>query len=757
MAARADKDTASHLLNYPRAGKHGVAKWVPSLRLLGVGVLGGFLLLIGLFTLGYVSTTIPEPNAAAAGQTSTVYYDDGTTVIGTFKSEDRRIVGIDDISQNMQQAAIAAEDNSFYENRGISVKGLTRAVFGVLTDNYAGGGSTITQQYVKNYYLSNERTLERKVREMFLAIKIDQEKSKDQIMADYLNTIFLGRQSYGVEVAARNYFGKSAKDLSVEESALMAAIIQRPNLADPYENPELLEDRFHYVLNNMAENGYITEEDAQNAQMPEVKPERKENERLGQTGYLMDAVKKELLANGLTEDQINRGGYTIVSTFNRDRMADSLEAVDTLPKLKEGMHVGLTSVDPSTGEVKAIYGGPNYFDQMLNDSTQQTAQAGSTFKPFALVAGLEAGYRLNDTFRGSQTTYPNDGSPWTVNNFGGANYGSVSLLTATENSINTAYAQLNINVGPEKLKDVAIRAGLPENTQGLDTNAANVLGTASPTTEQMASAFSTFAAQGVYRAPHMVRSVTDPQGETLYKPDTKGERKFDKDIMAETTYALSRVVTSGSGSYASNLGRPAAGKTGTSTDSYSAWFVGYTPELSTAVSIFRTTPEGHPTEIGSYGGRGEVTGGSFPVQVWTEYMTLALDGTDVQEFPKRPDLPVVDKPENKSGASRGYSRSSSSGSSNSSRQRSQQTDEKPRMGATEEPEEKSDPKSDGGGGSKDAPASPKAPEPKAPAPQEPQPKAPAPKKSSSGSQKSGTGKSDTELRRKAGDADGASG
>ncbi|MBM7816417.1 membrane peptidoglycan carboxypeptidase [Brevibacterium paucivorans] len=667
MGTRTRKDETKSLLNYPRAGYTGLAKWFPSLRLIGLGILTGFVLIIGLFTVGYLSTSIPEPNAAAAGQTSTVYYDDGKTVIGTFKVEDRKSVDIQDISPTMQQAAIAAEDQSFYENRGISVKGLSRAAVGVITDNYAGGGSTITQQYVKNYYLTNEKTLTRKLKEMFIAIKIDQEKSKDQIMADYLNTIFLGRKSYGVEVAAHNYFDTSAKELTVEQSALLAAMIQRPNLADPSENPERYEDRFRYVLNNMAENGYITKEDAKNAQLPEVKKPRSDNERLGQAGYMMDAVRSELKNQGMTDDQIDRGGMKITSTFNRDRMRDAQDAIDTLPKMKKGMHAGLTSIDPATGEVKAFYGGPKYFERMQNNSTQDTAQAGSTFKPFALVAGLEAGYRLNDSFRGSPVTFPNNGRPWTPKNYGGASYGSVTLLKATQSSINTAYAQLNINVGPDKTRDVAVRAGLPKDTPGLDDNASNVLGTASPTTLQMASAFSTFAAEGVYRSPHFVREAVDSSGESLYKPDTKGERKFEQDIMAETTYALSQVVQSGSGSYAQNLGRPAAGKTGTSSDAYSAWFVGYTPELATAVSLFREDEEGRWQKIGSYGGRGEVTGGSFPIQVWTRYMSDALEGQPKSKFPKRPDLPDKDRPKNKSGVSKSSSNSGSSGSSNKKR------------------------------------------------------------------------------------------
>lgn len=638
------------LLNYPRQGVTGWTRWLPSLRLIGVGILTACVAVIGLFSIGYAITDVPEPNKEAAGQTSTVYYDDGETVLGSFKTEDRRNVTIDRISTPMQQAAIAAEDNSFYENRGISLKGLSRAVIGVVTDNYAGGGSTITQQYVKNFYLTNERTIDRKVKEMFIALKIDQELSKDEILANYLNTIYLGRQSYGIEVASKKYFDKPASELDVSESALLAAMIQRPGLADPAEEPDKYEDRFVYVLKNMAELGYITEEEADSTQMPEVRAAQTDNQFEGPNGYLLDEVRKELKRNGIEDEVIDRGGLEITTTFSKKRMAAAVEAVEDLPKLKEGMHVGLVSMDPETGGIVAMYGGRDFLERQHNAATEDITQAGSTFKPFTLVAGLENGFRLTDYLTGTSGTPMNyQGTRWSPKNYGGASYGPVSLLKATQSSINTAYAQLNIEVGPEKTVDVAERAGLPKNTKGLEKNAANVLGTASPTVKDMTTAYNTFAANGIAHTPHTVRTAVTPEGVTLYEPDTEGKRKFDRNVMAETTYALSRVVTGGSGSYASTLGRPAAGKTGTSQDNYSAWFAGYTPNLTTAVALFRDDGEGNPVAIGPYGGRGSVTGGSFPTQTWTKYMKDALKGEPVEQFPKRGTLPQVEKPKPKSG------------------------------------------------------------------------------------------------------------
>lgn len=675
----AHRNVNKGLLNYPRQGVTGWTRWLPSLRLIGVGILTACVAVIGLFSIGYAMTDVPEPNKEAAGQTSTVYYDDGETVLGTFKTEDRRNVTIDKISTPMQQAAIAAEDNSFYENRGISIKGLSRAIIGVATDNYAGGGSTITQQYVKNFYLTNERTLERKVKEMFIALKIDQELTKDEILANYLNTIYLGRQSYGIEVASQKYFDKPASELDLSESALLAAMIQRPGLADPAEAPEKYEDRFRYVLNNMAELGYITEAEAASTELPEVQEVKTDNQFEGPNGYLLDEVRKELKRNGVDDELIDRGGLEITSTFSKKKMDAAVEAVEELPELKDGMHVGLVSMDPDTGAIVAMYGGSDYLERQHNAATEDITQAGSTFKPFTLVAGLENGFRLTEYLTGtSGATMMYDGTPWRPRNYGGASYGPVSLLRATQSSVNTAYAQLNIEVGPEKTVDVAQRAGLPKDTKGLENNAANVLGTASPTVKDMTTAYNTFASNGIRHTPHTVATVVGPNGETLHEAETEGKREFDENVMAETTYALSRVITGGSGSYASTLGRPAAGKTGTSQDNYSAWFAGYTPNLTTAVSIFREDENGNPTEIGTYGGRGSITGGSFPTQAWTSYMKVALEDEPVEKFPKRGKLPDVEKPKNDSGVPK---------------QRPKST-KPPKPKSTQAPKEKEPPKSD---------------------------------------------------------------
>lgn len=651
-----------NILNYPRTGVRGWTRFLPSIRLLVVGGLSLIIALCVLFTVGYATTDVPEPNLEATGQTSTIYYNDGKTPIGQYKVEDRKSVDIEDISEPMQKAAVAAEDTSFYENRGISMKGLSRAVVGVATNKYAGGGSTITQQYVKNFYLTNEHSLDRKVKEMFISLKIDQQQSKDEILANYLNTIYLGRRSYGIEVASQNYFDKPAKDLDVSESALLAAMIQRPGAADPADNPEAYQDRFDYVIKSMADEGFITDDQAAKIEMPKVEKASKEESLSGQKGYMWEYVRREALRKlDIDEAQLDRGGYNIVTTFDKDRMKEAQTAIKNLPPNQpEGLQAGLVSIDPKSGGIEAFYGGKNYLDQAFNVSTQGHAQAGSTFKPFALVAGLENGVRLTDRYPGSPTTFNADGTTWTPHNFGNASYGPVTLLKATESSINTAYAALNIQVGPEKTVDVAQRAGLSGNctdkqmetgdtrncTIGLTPNMSNVLGTASVKVIDMANAYSTFASNGVKHDAHSIKKVTvGEDDEEVYKSKTKGKRVFDKAVAAETSYALSQVINGGSGSYAQNLGRPAAGKTGTTDENKAAWFSGYTPNLATSVVLYREV-DGKSMSIGAYGGRGQITGGSFPIQVWTEYMKAALEGEKVEQFPERGELPDKPKPEN---------------------------------------------------------------------------------------------------------------
>ncbi len=626
--------------------------WLGGLFVAGV-VLG-----VAGFATAYALVDVPDPNELADAQTSTVYYSDGTTPIGTFAEVNRQDVDIEQVPEVVQHAVLAAEDRSFYENRGVSPSGIVRALWSNVSDGTQQGGSTITQQYVKNYYLSSEQTYTRKLKEFFIALKIDQQQTKAETLEDYLNTVYFGRAAYGIQAAAQAYFGVDVEQLNASQGALLAAVLKAPSNYDPHNDAEAAAQRVDYVLDGMVEEGWITAEERAAAGLPETVEDTDDNELAGPEGYLLDTVKRELTGStvGLTEEEVERGGLSIVTTFDAQAQAAAVEAVqDRLPdELPEGFHAALSAIDPATGGVVAMYAGADYLERQRNAVTQDTAQAGSTFKPFTLVAALEEGTSLRSTYSGAS---PITVDGWKVSNFGGSSYGRINLLTATANSVNTVYAQLNEEVGPEATRDVAIRAGYPADTAGLadeDTTISNVLGTASPHPIDVTQAYATFAAQGVRTQWHTIVSVTDADGTRTYTASPAQERVFSEDVAADATYAMQQVVQQGSGRYARNLGRPAAGKTGTSSSNKSAWFAGYTPQLAASVALYQSGPNGEAQSLDL--GGGEVTGGSYPVRIWTDFMEAALEGTEEQDFP---DPAYV-------GSSRGSSSSSSSRSSSGS-------------------------------------------------------------------------------------------
>lgn len=638
------------LIDYPRRDKRGVRRWLPSWKLVTGVFLLGLLGAVGLFAWGYANTEIPAADEFAEAQTTVVYYADGTTEMGRFAALNRTSVPIASLPDHVENAVIAAEDRTFYENRGVSPIAITRALWGNIRGEATQGGSTITQQYVKNYYGDDSPTFERKIREAFIAIKIDQEKEKEEILEDYLNTIYFGRGAYGIQAAAKAYYNVDAAALSPEQAATLAGIIPNPTNWDPAVSPEKAQDRFAYVVDGMDEMGTLAVADPDALVMPETIGTEKRDTYGGPNGYLLATVRSELLERSeLTEQQIDTGGLRITTTISQPAQAAALAAMadeDAFPveDRPETLHAALTAIDPATGGIVAMYGGPDYLARPSNAATQDQAQAGSTFKPFALVAALEEGISLESRYSGrnNQTfeAYVDEsGDEQRVQNFGGDSYGDIDLLTATENSVNTVYVGLNEEVGPDRTQEVAVRAGLPEDTPGLNDFLSNVLGTSSPHPIDMASAYATFAARGERHTPHIVASVTEAgQTEPSYVGSTEGSRVFAEDIMDDTNYALQQVVESGSGEYASQLDRPAAGKTGTSSDNRSAWFVGYTPQLAASVALYNVEADGTPSTIPAFGGRGEITGGSFPVRIWTTFMEAALEGADVVEFAPRADV-----------------------------------------------------------------------------------------------------------------------
>lgn len=685
-AGTSRRSGAAAVLNYPRAGAKRGWRWIPSLRM----ILGAAALLViagvGVLAWLYQTTEVPEPSDVAVAQTSRVYFNDGTTEMGTYSDINRTIIPSDQIPDTVKDAVVASEDSTFYENRGVSPRGIVRALVNNLRGGARQGGSTITQQYVERYYTGTNTSYAGKVKEMIMALKIDQELSKEEILSRYLNTIYFGRGAYGIQAAAQAYFGKDAKDLTEGEAAVLVALIPAPSAYDPAVNPDKATQLWKRVIDReVNETKALTPEQADAIQYPQTVPPAAKNRMGGTNGYLVRLVQRELVRQGMTEDELNRGGFTIVTTIDPAIQDHTVKAIEDLPDDRPAKNrVGTVTLDPSTGAIKGMYGGPDYVQRSYNDAVDSHMQAGSIFKTFTLVAALDDGYSLNSTWNGNSPRTFNR-QDWTVKNFGDHSYGTISLVEATTNSVNTAYGELNIDMGPEKTKAMAIRLGLPEDTAGLDDYPTNVLGSASPTVMNMAGAYATIAAQGVRHEPYIVQQVTRTDGSVRYEHQDKAEQVLDKDVAINATVALQGPPEDGSARYVGDhmSGRPVAGKTGTSESFRSAWFVGFTPQLVTAVGMFQPNDDGTAEEsLTPFGGEDEITGGTFPTELWVGIMKPSLDGQEKLRFPKA----VATK--SKKGSSSSTTKSTKSSTRKATRRTTQApapTSEAPAPEPTQEP------------------------------------------------------------------------
>ena len=598
--------------------------------------------LIGLFVTGLLGVTfifaavraveVPAPSDVSQAQATILYYDDGVTELGRLGESNRVSLTLTDIPVLTQQAVLAAEDRDFYEHGGFSVRGIVRAFFNNATSSTTAGGSTITQQYAKNAYLSQEQTIKRKVREVILSVKLETMITKEKILENYLNTIYFGRKSYGIETGANAYFGKAAKDLTLAESAFLASIIQAPNGLAPEKNIEGLMARWNYTLDGMVEKGWITQEERVLQVFPSFLEYKNTNSFAGPVGHLVEQSRQELFRLGITEDQINRAGLRVTTTFNKQAQDSAISAVieEGPTEGTEGLRIGLAAVRPGTGEVVAIYGGDDYLEDQFNNATQAIGQAGSTFKPFTLAAALENDFSLGSVFSGMNKTKV---GTYEVVNYGSNSYGEwITLLLATENSVNSAYVQLADQVGLETVYQAAIRAGIPAGEVGMMPNLAFTLGTASPNVVDIANGYSTFAARGLQTDLSYIKVIAAKNGDVLYQHNPQPVQAFSTDVADTVSYALKKVVEVGTGRAAQRVGRPVAGKTGTTNDNKSALFAGYTPDLAAAVMFTKDGPNGESVSLSGTGGMRTVTGGSFPARIFTAFMRGALEGTPAKQF-----------------------------------------------------------------------------------------------------------------------------
>lgn len=596
----------------------------------------GFVALAGLFSIAYFTVSIPDPNSFVNSQATIIQYSNGVE-IGRLGAQNRTNVPLARIPLNVRRAVLAAEDRNYYSEQAFSIPGILRAVLNNLRGGALQGGSTITQQYAKTAFLTPDRNIQRKVKELVISIKLEQQLSKDQIFENYLNTIYFGRGSYGVETAAQQYFNRSVNQLTLAQAAVIASILRSPGYYDPQyskANAERLHGRFNYVIAGMLAEKWITPAEAAKAKFPVISPPVTSGSLSGPKGYIIAAVQKELNSLGFSDQQLMVGGLVVRTTLIQRAQQSAVDAVNKqTPKgAPKNLHIGLVGIRPGTGEILALYGGRDYLVRQLSDATQSIALAGSTFKPFALAAALEQGIPLTSMWNGNSPQVFDDlGKPYKVANYGNEQWGQVSLLKATAHSVNTVYVPLGIEVGPLHVVDAARRAGIPPSVVMVPTPSV-VLGAASPHVIDVASAYATFAAQGVYAKPFLVSQVQGSNKGVLYQARIQAQEVFSKDVMADLTYALQQVVRSGTGTYGTaGLGRPAAGKTGTSEQNASAWFSGYTPQLAASVAFFR---ENASQTLNGIGGLNSVTGGTFPAKMWTAFMKGALAGQPILSFPK---------------------------------------------------------------------------------------------------------------------------
>lgn len=596
------------------------------------------------FMAAYIMAKVPEPEELSAKQVSQIFTSDSSEELARIVPPDgnRQQIPYDQIPEGMRNAVLAAEDREFWTNPGFSITGFGRAVLGQLRgDSSAGGGSTITQQYVKNMLVGNEHSVERKLRELVYSTKMANEWSKEEVLSAYLNTVYFGRNAYGVESAAQAYFGKHAAELTPEEAAVLAAAIQRPSQLDPWVNRSESELRWNYVLDGMVEIGGMTAQERANAVYPETTDPASYSaytEADGTNGMIKNQVMAELENLGITEQDVTTRGLKVTTTIDKQAQEATVNAVhNNLQGEQENVRTAAVSVEPATGAVRAYYGGE---DAHGWDYANAGLQTGSTFKIFGLAAALQQGIPLSTGYSSDPVTLPGG---ITVNNVEGFSCGFCSIKDALKYSHNTSFIRLqnDLTNGTQDTADMAhalgIERSLPGIPQTLTENGEQpyegiVLGQYQSRPLDMAVAVATLTNRGVWQQPHFVQKVETANGEVLYEREgQEGERRVNEVVADNVIDAMQPIAAYSNGKTLAG-GRPSASKTGTTQlgdTGYNkdAWMVGSTPQLATAVWV--GTEDNSPL-LNAWGG--SMYGSGLPTDIWKATLDGALEGRDFEDF-----------------------------------------------------------------------------------------------------------------------------
>jgi penicillin-binding protein 1A len=629
----------------PRSRLRRVLRWTLWLAVPAVAVAAGTV--VGLI---YAFARVPLPAEVPTAQTIVFLDASGRQEIGTLSAqENRRVVTLDKIPEDARRAVLAAEDRDFYEHGAISWRGLARAsAANLLRRRISEGGSTITQQYVKNAFpgVGRDRTLFRKLKEAVIAVKLERKFSKDQILEFYMNTVYFGRGAYGIDAAARTYFKQKAENLKPAQSALLAGVIRSPEFYSKKDHATSAKARRNYILQAMVDRGWLTAK-AGRAHMQSKLGVIWETKRGGiansQAPFFLEKVRQYLVARYGAE-AVNLGGLRVRTTLD---MGMQRQANATFRRImddpKHDPRAALVAIDPRNGAVRAMYGGRNFKTRQWNYATDSIRQAGSTMKPFVLAQALNAGISANTVYPGPAELIVNGED---FKNYGDTNYGPMTLRDATRLSVNTIYVQLMQVVGPERVAKFARAHGLAAELGGpadpkrdprplekapvLKPVLALSLGSGDVTTLQLASAFGTWANRGIHQAPHLVEKVVDSKDRVLEDHrGQQGTQVIAREHADTMNLVLRGAVENGTGTAARLYGREVAGKTGTTSDYTDARFVGYTTNLVTSVWLGFDDPKKKLVNVRGYDG---ISGGTLPAQIWHDFMDEATRNRPNEPF-----------------------------------------------------------------------------------------------------------------------------